>query len=251
MDAIFKALADPARRTLLDALRTKDGQTLAELTDLLDMTRFGVMKHLAVLEDAGLVVPVRKGRFKHHYLNALPLQETIDRWIEPMRSKPATRAVLDLKHALERTDPMTKPDFVLQTFIRCTQDALWDALTDPAQMTQWHFLAEKVEREGDAFVYTQPGGGEMMTARPLELDPKSRIVSTFEPKWEGGGAPSRTVFLLRSEGTHCSLTVEHYDLTFPVVPGEGVADGWSRWAAGLKTWLETGDAVRFNQGAMA
>ena len=67
MDKIFKALADPARRTLLDALRQQDGQTLQDLTELLDMTRFGVMKHLAVLEDATLVVTTNKGRFKYHY----------------------------------------------------------------------------------------------------------------------------------------------------------------------------------------
>ena len=121
MDDVFKALADPARRTLLDALRQKDGQTLQELTELLDMTRFGVMKHLGVLEDAGLVVTHKKGRFKHHYLNAVPLQQTIDRWIEPMRAKPAARAVLNLKSTLERNEMMSTPDFVMQTFIRWVQ----------------------------------------------------------------------------------------------------------------------------------
>jgi uncharacterized protein YndB with AHSA1/START domain/DNA-binding transcriptional ArsR family regulator len=246
MDTIFKALADPARRTLLDALRQRDGQSLQNLTELLEMTRFGVMKHLAVLEEAGLVVPRKVGRFKYHYLNAVPLQQAIDRWIEPLLAKPAARAVINLKTQLEGETTMSKPDFVMQTFIRCTQDALWDALTDPDQMSEWHFLAQRIEKQGDAYVYQMPGGGEMMTCRALETEPKSRIVSTFEPKWEGGGAPSRTVFLIAPEGDHCKLTVEHYDLTFPVVPGEGVADGWARWAAGLKTWLETGKATRFN-----
>ena len=136
MDTIFKALADPARRTLLDALRQQDGQTLAELTELLDMSRFGVMKHLGVLENAGMVVTHKKGRFKYHYLNAVPLQQVIDRWIEPMLVKPAARAVLTLKSQLEGTTPMldttTAPDFMTQTFIRCTQDALWDALKNIA-----------------------------------------------------------------------------------------------------------------------
>lgn len=256
MDAIFKALNDPARRALLDSLRAKDGQTLTDLEAQLDMTRFGVMKHLKVLEDAALVIPRRSGRFKHHYLNALPLQEVIDRWIEPLLARPAARALIDLKTRLANSNPkgdpeMSKPDFMMQTFIRCTQDALWDALTDPAKMADYHFLARRVERAEDTYTYYFPDGAPMFHAREIEADPKSRIISTFEPQWDGGGAPSRTVFLIEPEGDHCRLTLEHYDLTFPVVPGEGVADGWARWAAGLKTWLETGTATRFSAPADA
>ena len=147
------------------------------------------------------------------------------------------------------SDP--KPDFVMQTFIRCTQDALWDALNDPAQMSRYHFLAARVRLDEDTFVYEHDNGDTMMKARTIEADPKSRIVSTFEPEWEGGGAPSKTIFLISVEGPHCSLIVEHYDLTFPVVHGEGVADGWSRWAAGLKTFLESGEVHKFNAGEMA
>ena len=252
MDAIFKALNDPARRALLDSLRDRDGQSLSDLETQLDMTRFGVMKHLRVLEDASLVVTRKSGRFKYHYLNAVPLQEVIDRWIEPLLAKPTARAVIDLKSKLEGSSDMTeKPDFVMKTFIRCTQDALWDALTDPDQMASWHFMAGGVRKDDDTYVYTTPDGGVMMRARTLETEPKSRIVSTFEPNWEGGGAPSKTIFLIAAEGAHCALTVEHYDLTFPVVPGEGIHDGWARWAAGLKTYLESGDAHRFNDMAGA
>ncbi|WP_420587785.1 ArsR/SmtB family transcription factor [Marivita sp.] len=75
MDMIFKALNDPARRALLDSLRRKDGQSLSELEEQLDMSRFGVMKHLKVLEDAHLVIPRKQGRFKYHYLNALPCRK--------------------------------------------------------------------------------------------------------------------------------------------------------------------------------
>lgn len=82
MDEVFKALADEGRRALLDALRDRDGQTLGELCDVLpEMTRFGVMKHLRVLEEAHLVVAVRSGRSKLHYLNAVPIREIHDRWI--------------------------------------------------------------------------------------------------------------------------------------------------------------------------
>ena len=138
-----------------------------------------------------------------------------------------------------------RPGYVLSTYIRCTQDALWEALTDPVQMAAYHFLADRVERTGERTVYHLPGGDEMLVCETLEAEPKSRLVASFEPRWEGGGAPSRTVFLIAPEGDHYHLTVEHHDLTFPVVEGEGVADGWTRWAAGIKTYLETGESVRF------
>ena len=252
MDAIFKALADPARRTLLDSLRDTDGQTLQQLQGQLDMTRFGVMKHLAVLEEAGLITTKKVGRFKHHYLNALPLQQAIDRWIEPLLVKPAARAVLTLKCQLEDGEaPMPKPDFVMQTYIKTTQDRLWDALSDEQNVAHYHFMASHATREGDKVTMMLPDGTPLMSNILLSSEPKSRMECTFEPHWEGGGAPSRVVYLIEPEGDFVRLTVEHYDLTFPVVAGEGVADGWNRWAAGLKTWLETGQDAQFGSAAQA
>ena len=139
---------------------------------------------------------------------------------------------------------MTKPDFMMQTFIRCSQDALWQALTDPDQMAAYHFMADKVVKEGDTFITSMPDGAPLFRARALKITPQTRIEATWEPQWEGGGAPSKTVFLIDAEKDCCRLTVEHYDLTFPVVPGEGVSDGWARWAASLKSWLETGKPMK-------
>jgi DNA-binding transcriptional ArsR family regulator len=102
MDDVFKALSDETRRGLLDRLRERDGQTLTELESAIGMTRFGVMKHLKVLEGANLVVTRKSGRFKYHYLNAAPLQLIVDRWITPITLQAATRALLDLKADLER-----------------------------------------------------------------------------------------------------------------------------------------------------
>ncbi|WP_299729911.1 SRPBCC domain-containing protein [uncultured Tateyamaria sp.] len=251
MDALFKALSDPARRTLLDSLRTRDGQSLQQLQAHLDMTRFGVMKHLGVLETAGLITTKKVGRFKHHYLNALPLQQAIDRWIEPLLVKPAARAVLDLKSQLEGKDPMQKPDFVMQTYIKTSQDRLWDALSDEKNVAHYHFMASHATRDGARTTLLLPDDTPLMSQSVLKTDPKSRIESTFEPHWEGGGAPSRVIYLLEPEGDFIKLTVEHYDLTFPVVAGEGVADGWARWAAGLKTWLETGQDAHFGSRGAA
>jgi DNA-binding transcriptional ArsR family regulator len=101
-DRVFKALADPTRRHLLDRLFARDGQKLGELEEGLEMTRFGVMKHLRVLEEAGLVVSRRAGREKHHFLNPVPIRELHDRWIDKYTERQVT-ALLDLKSDLEET----------------------------------------------------------------------------------------------------------------------------------------------------
>lgn len=249
MDAIFKALNDPARRTLLDSLRQKDGQSLQELESQLQMTRFGVMKHLGVLADAHLVTTRKVGRFKYHYLNALPLQEVIDRWIEPLLAKPTARAVLDLKSQLESTAPMidtdTKPDFISETFIRTSHDALWDALTQADQMGNYHFLCDVVKGdcvEGQSTDYIRPDGTTMLSQRTIKLDPKSRIEMTFEPHFFGPDAPhSRVVFSVDPQGAQCKLTCEHFDIP---KGQDGVTEGWARWASSLKSYLETGQCLK-------
>ena len=101
-DRVFKALADPTRRFLLDLLFARDGRTLVELEAELEMTRFGVMKHLRVLEDAGLVVTRRAGRSKLHFLNAVPIRLIHDRWIDKYTERQVS-ALADLKNKLEGT----------------------------------------------------------------------------------------------------------------------------------------------------
>jgi DNA-binding transcriptional ArsR family regulator len=100
-DLVFKALADPSRRRLLDLLYQRDGRTLTELDSELDMTRFGVMKHLNVLEEAGLITTHRRGREKLHFLNVVPLQQIIRRWLDKYSAARAD-ALIDLKNNLER-----------------------------------------------------------------------------------------------------------------------------------------------------
>lgn len=101
-DHIFKALADPTRRHLLDRLFVEDGRTLSDLERDIEMSRFGVMKHLRILEDAGLVVTQKRGREKHHYLNPVPIRLIHDRWIDKYTERHVT-ALTDLKHQLENT----------------------------------------------------------------------------------------------------------------------------------------------------
>jgi DNA-binding transcriptional ArsR family regulator len=101
-DAVFKALADPSRRLLLDLLFERDGRTLTELDAELEMTRFGVMKHLKVLEEAGLVVAQKRGREKLHFLNPVPIRQIHNRWIDKYTERQVS-ALLDLKNELEET----------------------------------------------------------------------------------------------------------------------------------------------------
>src|SRR5947209_3976992 len=134
MDDVFKALADPNRRRLLDRLFKRDGQTLGEMCARVDMTRFGVMKHLRVLEDAGLVVTRKQGREKLHFLNPMPIRLAHDRWVTKYRA-PLAAALSDLKFALENPmsaiDPKPVQKQIYELFIRTTPEKLWQALTDP------------------------------------------------------------------------------------------------------------------------
>jgi len=206
------------------------------------------MKHLAVLEDAGLVVARRVGRFKCHYLNAVPLQEAIDRWIEPLIAAPLARGVITLKNHLEKEtqvfDSELKPDFVHQTSIRCTLDALWDALTRADQLAAYHFMCDVATgdaAEGQPTDMIRADGSLMLRQTTTRLEPKTRIEQTFEPNWSGNDAQSRVVFLIQPEGAHCLLTVEHYEIP---EGQDGVKEGWARQVASLKSWLETGEPIK-------
>src|SRR5919202_1830196 len=134
MDDVFKALADPSRRALLDRLNARNGQTLRELDAALHVARQSVSKHLVVLEAANLVSTVWRGREKLHYVNAEPINAIADRWINRYARR-RVHALADLKTALEA--PMSRPEFVYVTYIKTTPERLWQALTDPAFTRQY------------------------------------------------------------------------------------------------------------------
>src|ERR1700681_1305583 len=148
MDAVFRALADPTRRSLLDELFERDGQTLSELEQRLPMTRFGVMKHLKVLEEAGLVTTKRRGREKLHFLNPVPIRLVHDRWVSKY-AEPWAAGLSGLKRRIEETTEMNANSIemdanrsgkrpwtaaptekVFEIFIRTTPERLWEAITD-------------------------------------------------------------------------------------------------------------------------
>jgi uncharacterized protein YndB with AHSA1/START domain/DNA-binding transcriptional ArsR family regulator len=243
VDAIFKALADPTRRALLDSLRKRDGQTLTELEAGLGMTRFGVMKHLGVLEEANLVVTRKAGRFKYHYLNPAPIQEVADRWIAPY-AKPAARFAMDLKAALEGTTAMTeRPTFVLETFIRTTPEKLWEALINP-EKTQLYYFGSTLKSDlkpGGPFQYFRDGE-LLLDGELVEIEPMRKLVSTFVPNWGESKGPTRVTFAIEPAGDVVKFTITHHDID---KTPEGVTSGWAQIASSLKSLLETGEAIAY------
>src|ERR1700691_1956876 len=178
MDAVFKALADPTRRRLLDQLFKKDGQTLGALERRLPMTRFGVMKHLRVLEKARLVVTRRSGRERLHFLNAVPIRLIHDRWVSKY-AEPWTAALSELKRNLERT--MEK---VFEIYIKTSPERLWQAITDTEMRRKYNFGAVVTSDWTPGSRYEAVGGGNpILEGENLEVDPPRRLVQSFRALW--------------------------------------------------------------------
>jgi len=181
MDAVFKALADPTRRSLLDRLFREDGQSLRALEERLPMTRFGVMKHLKVLEEAGLVVPRRRGREKLHFLNPVPIRLVHDRWVSKY-AEPWTATLSGLKQRLERT--MEK---VFEIYIKTTPERLWQAITDPEMRAKYTFgvgvFSDWTPGSRYEGIPGQPGSPPIVEGENLEVDPPHRLVQSFRALW--------------------------------------------------------------------
>ncbi len=240
VDDVFRALADPTRRALLDALFLEDGQTLSALEERFAMTRFGVMKHLRVLEDAGLVVTRRRGRDKLHHLNPVPLRLIHDRWVSKY-AEPWVAGLSDLKHNLERT--MEK---VYEIYIKTTPDQLWRAITDPEIRARYQFGAavESDWTPGAPLVLGSANAALLGDGEVLEADPPRRLVHTLRARWsdavESEGF-SRVTWEIEQVEDSCRLLVVHDELR------EGanaeLYGGWPMILSGLKTWLETGETL--------
>ena len=242
VDIVFKALADPTRRKLLDDLFREDGQTLGALAQRFSMSRIGVMKHLGLLEAAGLVVTKRRGREKLHFLNAIPIRLIHDRWVSKY-TEPWAVALLGLKHRME--NEMEK---VFEIYIRTTPERLWHAITDPEIRGKFQFgnTITSDWSQGGRFEMTNPGAPGMVLGEGvnLEVDPPRRLVQTMVALWgedvksEG---TSRVMWEIEPVGDSCRLVVTHDQLR------EGANDqlygGWPMILSGLKTWLETGEVL--------
>src|SRR5437764_1422574 len=176
MDEVFRALADPTRRSLLDELFKEDGQTLSALEERLPMTRFGVMKHLKVLEEAGLVVTRKRGREKLHFLNPVPIRLVHDRWVSKY-AEPWAATLSGLKRRLE-DKTMEK---VFEIYIKTTPERLWEAITDTELRRKYQF-GGGVRSEwtpGSRYELSHPRGGVLAEGENLEVDPPRRLVQSF------------------------------------------------------------------------
>ena len=238
MDDVFRALADPTRRELLDELFRQDGQPLNALAGRFEMSRIGVAKHLAVLEGAGLVVTKRRGREKLHYLNPVPVRQVHDRWVSKYTER-WSAGLAGLKSELERT--MEK---VFEIYIRTTPERLWEAITDPGIHAKYHFgsAIESDWRAGSPYRQVHPSADEPLAEGEIvEADPPRRLVQSQRALWgpeviaEG---TTRITWEIEQVGDSCRLTVTHDQLR------EGANDqlfgGWPMILSGLKTWLESG-----------
>jgi DNA-binding transcriptional ArsR family regulator/uncharacterized protein YndB with AHSA1/START domain len=260
MDDVFRALADPSRRLLLDRLNARNGQTLRELSAELDMTRQSVSKHLAVLEQANLVTSVRRGREKLHYLNAAPINEIGERWITNYE-RGRVHALADLKRALEEGNTMNKPSFVYTTYIHTTPERLWQALTEPAFTERyWGITLESDWQPGSEMTWIQRG---VTIADPeqvvLESEPYRRLSytwHTFTPEFadalelsddvreRAAAEPrSKVTFEIEQLGDRVKLTVLHDTAEADSLVLSMVSSGWPRVLSDLKTLLETGDTM--------
>ncbi|QXJ26072.1 metalloregulator ArsR/SmtB family transcription factor [Actinomadura graeca] len=258
-DAAFKALADPTRRFLLDLLFSRDGRTQGELESELEMTRFGVAKHLRVLEDAGLVVTRRSGREKLHFLNPVPIRLIHDRWIDKYTERPAA-ALAGLKRELEQTMTTTEDTTVqvYRVYIKATPEAIWDAITKPEWTRRFGYQApvEYELRPGGAFrglaseVMKEGGAPDVVVdGEVIEADPPRRLVQTWRALYLGESF-TRLTYEIEDDGTGVStLTVTH-DVTGAPQTAAQVAGripdaggGWSQTLSDLKTLLETGEAL--------
>jgi uncharacterized protein YndB with AHSA1/START domain/DNA-binding transcriptional ArsR family regulator len=241
MEAVFRALADPTRRDLLDELFREDGQSLHQLVARFAMTRFGVMKHLKVLEETGLVVTKKRGREKLHFLNPVPIRLVHDRWVSKY-AEPWAAALSELKTDLEST--MEK---VFEIYIKTTPEALWHAITDPTTRSKYQFGNETRSdwTVGSGYTMTNPGAPFVLAnGENLEVDPPRKLVQSFNATWGDkvkAEPTSRVTWEIEQVADSCRLTVTHDQLRDGAC--EELYGGWPMILSGLKTWLETGEQL--------
>lgn len=259
VDKVFKALADPTRRSLLDELFRRDGQTLSELEARVDMTRFGVMKHLSVLADAALVTTQRRGREKLHYLNPVPIRLVHDRWVSKY-AEPWAATLSRLKTHLEDdamqtaktvswangTAPVAAGTAVFEIFIKTTPERLWQAITDPQERAKYSFGVETQSdwSPGSAYRADVPGVIDIAAGKNLEVEPPRLLVQTFEALWNDdvkAQGTTRVTWEIEPVGGSCRLTVTHDQL--PDDANSELYGGWPMILSGLKTLLETGELL--------
>lgn len=243
-DQVFKALADPTRRRLLDRLRGRNGQTLRELCEDVGMTRQSATQHLALLEASNLVSTRRRGREKLHYLNPVPIHEIQERWIAKFEH-PRLRMLSSIKQRAEEEMNDT-PAFVYVTFVESTPERVWDALTD-ADLTAEYWGHSNVSewQVGSRWEHRRTDGSGIadVVGTVLESTPPRRLVSTWTlPGSEETEDSSRVTFEIEPYGEIVRLTVIHENLA-DAAERETASAGWAAVMSNLKSLLETGHVL--------
>ena len=223
------------------------------------MTRFGVMKHLRVLEDANLVVTRKRGREKLHFLNPVPIRLVHDRWVskyaEPWAAtltgikrqlEEETVEAFDVQHRVQLSpDPNGEGAMaVFEIYIKTTPERLWEAITDPKLRAQYSFGVETHSdwAPGSSYRASVPGIVDIAAGENLEVDPPRRLVQSFNALWSEevkGAGTSRVTWEITPVGDSCQLTVIHDRL--PEDANPELYGGWPMILSGLKTLLETGE----------
>ena len=244
MAPTFRALADANRRVLLDRLFERDGQTLGELCAAVPgMTRFGVMKHLDVLEGAGLIATRRVGREKRHYLDPVPIRLAHDRWIGKF-AEPIVGSMTAMKRALEA--PMDPVDHIYSVYIKAPAERVWRAIVDGDETARYYYgtRVRSTWEVGAPITYEYPDGSVAADGTVLEIEPGWKVVMAFTPRWDPAieaDGPVRMTWAIEAgeEGGPTRLTV-----TSALVPGSRTESEFSGGVvyivSGLKTLVETG-----------
>jgi uncharacterized protein YndB with AHSA1/START domain len=247
VEEVFRALADPTRRALLDELFAHDGQRLSSLAGKFEMSRYGVMKHLKQLEAAGLVVTRRDGREKLHFLNPVPIRLVHDRWVSKYAA-PWLSALTGLKTILEApTGTETPMEKVYEIYIRTTPERLWQAVTDPEIRSRYNFgvrLRADWSVGSRCEMWTSDGEVMLGDGEVLEADPPRRLVHTMTAYWDDDVAAegaSRVTWEIEQIADSCRLVLTHDQLREGA--NEQLFGGWPMILSGLKTWLETGELL--------
>jgi DNA-binding transcriptional ArsR family regulator/uncharacterized protein YndB with AHSA1/START domain len=247
MDTVFKALNDSSRRRLLDELFKQDGQNLAELCAYLpEMTRFGVMNHLAVLEEGGLITTRKAGRHKLHYLNPVPIRLVHDRWISKY-TEPTVGRLAGLRAHLEG-GTMSQPTHVFQMFINAERSRVWQAIIDGEQTVKYYYgtRVESTWEPGAPIRYLGGDGSLVASGEVLAIDAPGRLEMTLVAHWDDAleaEGPSREVWLLEDANGATKLTLEMHDVEVGSKTYEDFMGGFPYILSGLKTFVETGDSL--------
>ncbi len=251
LDAAFKALADPTRRRVLDSLRLENGQSLRQLCEGTAMARQSLTQHLDILVDANLVVIVRRGRERRHFLNPHPIHEIQQRWTRDFDTRHFD--VIDaVKHRAEETAMNSNekfPDYVYVTYIRAAKQEVWDALTD-SDITQiyWGGKANVSDwQAGSTWKHRNngPEGDYDIWGKVIESRPPEKLVFTFQPAAQGlDNEGSLVTIEIGESGESTKLTLTHTRLPDKAMLN-GISQGWPAILASLKSYLETGDALAY------